>query len=320
MSINYNHLAKPFFVLAPMDDVTDIVFRDVVEKVSPPDLFFTEFTSVDGLDSVGRERVIEKLRRNKNSSVPIIAQIWGKDPELYAKAARDCVDLGFDGIDINMGCPEKGIVARGCCGGLIGDYDTAKAIIEAVKSNAKDLPVSVKTRIGLRTIITDEWFSFLLKQDLAAITVHGRTVKEMSKVPAHWDEIKKVVKLRDSISPKTIIIGNGDIQSRENGIQLAEYSGVDGLMIGRGIFSDIFFFEVDKLDHEPAEMIKILLDHLDRFERDDKPKKSFQALKKFFKIYVSEWSGSHELRTKLMETNTPEEVRSILDPILANKS
>ena len=306
-------LPKPFFVLAPMDDVTDSVFRDVVERVAAPDVFFTEFVSTDGLASPGRERVMEKLQRNPDSRYPLIAQIWGKDPELYRRAAEDIVKLGgFSGIDINMGCPERGIVARGCCGGLIGRFDEAAAIISATQAGAGDLPVSVKSRIGLDRVITEDWYGFLLQQNLAAVTIHARTVREMSKVPARWDEIAKVVKLRDQLAPHTLIIGNGDVENRGEGVKLARESGVDGVMIGRGIFHDIFAFAADPIAHEPDEMMTILLDHLDRYEAAWGDGKSFQILKKFFKVYVNGWNGAAELRARLMETTTPAQVRAIL--------
>ncbi len=308
----WSNLPKPFFVLAPMDDVTDVVFRDVIENVAPPDVFFTEFTSTDGLASPGRERVMEKLARNPDSKYPLVAQLWGNDPELYRQAAADMAAMGFDGIDINMGCPERGIVARGCCGGLIGCYHEAEAIISATKEGAGKLPVSVKTRIGLGSIITEDWFNFLLKQNLAAITVHGRTVREMSKVPAHWDEIAKVVALRNQLAPQTLIIGNGDVADRAEGLARVEESGVDGIMIGRGIFHNIFAFDQQTGEHNQDEMITILLEHLDAFEQTWGDTKSFQILKKFFKLYINGWYGAAELRARLMDVNSPDEVRAIL--------
>jgi tRNA-dihydrouridine synthase len=311
MSNFWSSLPKPCFILAPMDDVTDIVFRDVVESVAAPDVFFTEFTSTDGLASPGRERVMEKLARNPESRYPLVTQLWGNKPELYEKAAREVAQMGFAGIDINMGCPERGIVARGCCGGLIGCNHEAAEIIKATKAGAGELPVSVKTRIGLDKIITEAWFSFLLQQDLAAITVHGRTVREMSRVPAHWDEIAKVVTLRNELAPNTLIIGNGDVANRADGLRRVGESGVDGVMIGRGIFHDIFAFDSEPSVHSSEEMITILLDHLNRYEADGQ-RRSFQTLKKFFKLYINGWYGAAELRARLMETSTPAEVRDIL--------
>jgi tRNA-dihydrouridine synthase len=311
----WQELDKPFFLLAPMDDVTDVVFRQIVAQTATPDVFMTEFVSTDGLLSPGRERVMEKLRLEENPTKPVVAQIWGSDPEKYFKVAQDLASSGFAGIDINMGCPEKGIVARGCCGGIIGNYKLAEEIISATKAGAGTLPVSVKTRIGLNSIITEEWTSFLLKQDIAALTIHGRTVREMSKVPAHWDEIAKVVVLRNAIAPQTLIIGNGDVENRAHGLDRIAESGVDGIMIGRGIFHDIFAFSDSETESTPEERLAILRAHLDLFESTWGDSHSFQILKKFFKIYISGWYGSAELRATLMSANTPEEVRKILSEL-----
>ena len=307
----WQQLERPFFVLAPMDDVTDVVFRQLVDEVAAPDVFFTEFVSTDGLLSPGRERTLERLRVAPNQSKPLVAQIWGSDPAKYEIVARELREAGFAGIDINFGCPEKGIVARGCCGGMIGRYDEAKAIIEATKLGAGNVPVSVKTRLGRHDIITEEWTGFLLEQNLAALTVHGRTVKEMSKVPAHWNEIAKVVALRDKLAPETTIIGNGDIESRSHGLQLADQSGVDGLMIGRGIFHDIDAFAQAEYERSPAKRLAILERHVELYEQWGSTK-PFHVLKKFFKIYVSGWPGAAELRAKLMDASTVAEVRSIV--------
>ncbi len=308
----WQQLPKPFFVLAPMDDVTDVIFRQLVAETCPPDVFMTEFVSTDGLQSAGRVSTLERLRIQPDQTQPLVAQIWGKDPDLYFKSAQDIATMGgFAGIDINLGCPEKGIVARGCCGGAIGNNALVGELIAATKAGAPNLPVSVKTRLGLREIITEDWAGFLLTQNLAVLTIHGRTVREMSKVPAHWDEISKVVKLRDNIAPDTLIIGNGDIENHAHGLMRAKESGVDGLMIGRGIFHDPFTFAHTPSDHTPTEMIQILLRHLDLYEQWG-TSKSFQTLKKFFKIYVNSWPGAAELRTELMETGLPNEVRDIL--------
>ncbi|MBW4061918.1 tRNA-dihydrouridine synthase [Candidatus Saccharibacteria bacterium] len=308
----WQQLKRPFFVLAPMDDVTDVVFRQLVAEVAPPDVFMTEFVSIDGLQSAGRERTLERLRVFPGESANLIAQIWGNDPEKYELTAREIAASGnFAGIDINMGCPERGIVARGCCGGLIGNYELAGEIIAAVKRGAPGLPVSVKTRVGLNAIITEEWTGWLLQQNLAALTIHGRTVREMSKVPAHWDEISKVVKLRDQLAPHTVIIGNGDVLSRAQGEQLATQTGVDAVMIGRGIFHDIDVFSSEHIERTPEERIAVLLRHVELYEQWGSTK-HFQVLKKFFKIYVAGWPNAAELRAQLMDATTPAEVRTIL--------
>lgn len=202
---------EPFFILAPMEDVTDIVFRGIIRKYNSaeyvksrlgivlyqkinPEILFTEFTNCDGMCSVGQSRVIHRLKYDPNER-PIIAQIWGKTPQNYYETAKLCLELGFDGIDINMGCPEKNVIKQGCCSALINNKELAKEIIDSVKKGTEGkIPVSVKTRIGFKLIQTENWFNFLLDQDLDAITVHGRTVAQ-DEVPANWDEIAKVVVL-----------------------------------------------------------------------------------------------------------------------------
>lgn len=232
---------KPFSVLAPMEEVTDAAFRQMVLYCGRPDVFFTEFVNVDALNSPGREEAMMRLKYQK-SEHPIVAQIWGTNPENFEKAARDIKKLGFDGIDINMGCPQKKVVKLGAGAALINNHELASRIITATKRGAGALPVSVKTRIGYKSIATDEWISHLLHQNLDALTVHARTQKEMSKVPAHYDEFKKIVSLRNKISPSTIIIGNGDIKNAQEGIKLSKKYELDGFMIGRGIFKDIYCF------------------------------------------------------------------------------
>jgi tRNA-dihydrouridine synthase len=308
----WTNLPKPFFVLAPMDDVTDTVFRQIVAGCAEPDVSFTEFVSVEGYASVGRSAVIRKLRVSPGEMHPLIAQIWGTDPAAYQAMAADLAGLGFDGIDINMGCPVRDIVKRGACSALIDNPKLAARIIRAVKAGAGELPVSVKTRIGTREIKTEEWLSVLLAEDLAAITVHGRTAAEMSKVPAHWDEIAKAVALRDRLAPQTRIIGNGDVRDRAHGLELVAQTGVDGIMIGRGIFQDPFAFAASDVDRSPRAMGELLLRHLDLYDSTWGDAKNFHVLKRFFKVYLSGFDGANALRQRLMETGSADEVRRIM--------
>ncbi|HUC86942.1 MAG TPA: tRNA-dihydrouridine synthase [Candidatus Saccharimonadales bacterium] len=310
---------QPFFVLAPMDDVTDTVWREVVARAAAPDVMVTEFASSDGFTHpLGRESVERRLKVNETErrlGVPLIAQIWGANPDHYYEMARDLSARGvFSGIDINMGCPEKGIVKRGCCGGLIKqeNWDTAAAIIAATKAGAGELPVSVKTRIGVGNVITEAWCGHLLQQEIAALTIHGRTVREMSRVPAHWGEIAKVAALRDTLAPETVIIGNGDVADRAHGEALAAKHGTDGIMIGRGLFHNLFAFERQPCDHAPEELSRILLEHLALYEQTWGNSKSYEPLKKFFKVYINGFPGAAELRAKLMETKTPAEARLVV--------
>jgi len=241
-------LPKPFFVLAPMDDVTDTVFRRIVGDCEPPDLYFTEFVNVDGLQSPGREKLLPKLRFAETER-PIIAQIWGKNPENFHKTAKDLAGMGFDGVDINMGCPIANVVKNGCCIAMINNRELAGEIIAAVREGVggslptgqAGLPVSVKTRLGLNEV-DYTWHEFLLNHKLNMLTIHGRTAKQMSKVSADWQAIEHVRELRDQLSPTTLIVGNGDVKNRIKGEKLAKQHGLDGIMIGRGIFDDPFAF------------------------------------------------------------------------------
>ncbi len=312
----WKDLKKPIFILAPMDDVTDTVFRQIIGDLAAPDLYFTEFTSVDGLASEkGREPVSRRLQFTEKER-PIIAQIWGNDPEKFFIAAQICAEMGFDGIDINMGCPEKSVVKRGMCSGLINTPEIAVEIIKSVKAGAPNLPVSVKTRLGLREV-QPEWIKTLLNQNLAALIIHGRTVREMSKVPAHWDEIKNVVELRNEINPETVIIGNGDVESYQDGINKVKETGVDGIMIGRGVFKNLWIFDKTGTLHNPSvdERLGHLLKHTELFVKTWGKTKSFAILKKFFKCYISEFDGASELRAKFMETKNLKEVEKLVSEV-----
>lgn len=304
-----------------MDDVTDVVFREVVAEVAPPDVYFTEFTNVDGLQSKGREALMPRLKFTENQR-PIVAQIWGKTPENYFKTAQELKGMGFDGIDINMGCPERAVVKNGCCSALIEDRELAKEIIEATVAGAGGLPVSVKTRTGLNKVVTEDWINFLLGFDLAVITLHARTAKQMSKVPADWEQIKLAVELRDRSGKDIKIIGNGDVLSREKGIERVKETGCDGVMIGRGIFKNIWVFseeseKSDEIGKSVIQRIGILLRHLELYENEwganPRGVKKFDILKKFFKIYISDFDGAAELRAKLMETKSTQEVKEIIE-------
>jgi tRNA-dihydrouridine synthase len=315
---SWNSLQKPFFVLAPMEDVTDTVFRRIIADCDRPDVFVTEFVNTDGMFSEGKDIVSQRLTFTEDER-PLIAQVWGIHPEAYYLAAKRIVELGFDGIDINMGCPQKHVVGSGACAALIKNHVLTKEIIDATRRGISDtgrsIPFSIKTRIGYSSIATEEWIGFLLSLKLDALTVHGRTAKEMSKVPAHWDEIGKVVKLRDTISPETVIIGNGDVKSREDGVQKAKEFGVDGIMIGRGIFENPWVFEKEKKDHSLRDHLDLLTKHVELFDKTWEGIKAFQVIKKYFKIYVRGFDGASDLREKLMACDSAEEVRKILEKL-----
>lgn len=300
-------LPRPFFVLAPMDDVTDAVFRDVITSCAAPDMLFTEFVNVDGLQSPGRPRLMKKLVTTKGQEKRTIAQIWGKDPENYRKTAEELVEMGFAGIDINMGCPAKSEVKAGTCSALINNRPLAINIIKATQEGAAGrVPVSVKTRLGFSEV-DFTWHELLLQQNLAMLTIHGRTRKEMSKVPAHWDHIGHVRKLRDEIAPQTLIVGNGDVISRKHGEELAKEYNLDGIMIGRGVFQDPYIFAKQSpwQDISQTERIQLFKRHVEMFAKtwrhNERP---IHTLNKFCKIYIQGFDGTKEAREVLMQATS----------------
>lgn len=319
----WQKLKKPFSVLAPMEDVTDSVFRQIILNCGRPDVFFTEFTNTDGLMSKGRDKIIRRLQFKENEH-PIVAQLWGNNPENYTKSAKLIVEMGFDGIDINMGCPVRKVVKRGECSGLIQNKNLAKEIILATIEGAAGIPVSVKTRMGYRFIETEEWVEFLLKLEIQALTLHGRLAKDMSKFPANWEEIGKAAKIRDRMfegkTEKPVIIGNGDISSLDDLKNKAIKYRIDGGMIGRGIFKDPFIFNPNKsiMDLTIQERLELLLSHNELFEQTWGETRFFAILKKFYKIYISDFEGSVEMRNLLMRCESIKEVNQEVNSILAN--
>jgi tRNA-dihydrouridine synthase len=316
--MNYADLPRPFLALAPLYDVADTVFRRIIAEAASPDLFFTEFVNVDGLQSAGRDKIIHRLQFTDKEK-PLVAQIWGKDPANYRKTAGELVDMGFDGIDINMGCPDKAVVKNGCCSALIKDHKLAEKIIQATKGGANGkLPVSVKTRIGFRELNQD-WIKFLLRQELSMLSVHLRTVREMSKVAAHWEYMDGIRQLRDEIAPGTLLVGNGDVQSRSRAIKLAGKHKLDGVMIGRGVFADPFVFARKSpwQTMEPKDKIEMYQKHVNLFVQTwQKGEYPIVALNKFCKIYVNGFDGAKEIRTELMQSATAEELLGKIKKVL----
>ncbi len=319
--------------MAPMANVTDAAFRRMFAKFGPPDVFWTEFVSVEGLLSRGRDALLVDFWKSDDEH-PIVAQIFGSKPEQFEQVAELVNDLGFDGIDINMGCPDRG-VEKSCAGAaLIKDPKLAKEIIRATKRGAGNLPVSVKTRIGYAKNEIDSWIGGLLEEDLAALTVHLRTRNEMSDVPAHWDLAPQIVALRDRIvgqptsasAPSTIILGNGDVETFADAQARVAASGMDGAMIGRGIFGNPWFFNKTTGGQAPGtkEKLAALIEHAQLFEtlyKSTLPKrqgglKNFDIMKKHFKAYCSGFDGAKELRIMLMETENAAEVEKIIQAFI----
>jgi tRNA-dihydrouridine synthase len=308
----WNDLPKPFFILAPMEAVTDVVFRHVINAAGRPDVFFTEFTNAASYSSPKGAQSTRGRLTFTDDEQPMVAQIWGNNPEHFAYMAKGLKEQGFQGIDINMGCPVTNVASKSCGSGLIRNPELAAELIAAAKEGG--LPVSVKTRLGYTS--KDEfvgWLTHILKQDIVNLTIHLRTRKEMSKVPAHFELISEIKKLRDEIAPQTLLTINGDIRDRQHGLELVKEYGVDGIMIGRGVFTNPFALEQEPREHSREELLGLLhmqLDLHDKYSAEN-PRK-FDPLKRFFKIYVRDFAGASELRERLMHTKTTDEVRAIL--------
>lgn len=328
-----------------MADVTDCAFRKIIAKYGSPDVFWTEFVSADGLaHEEARKKLLIDLQFSKNEH-PIVAQIFSSNPENIEKASRLCKELRFDGIDINMGCPDKSIEKQGAGACMIKNPDIAREIIRSAKIGADGLPVSVKTRIGYGKDEIDVWIRFLLEQNISALTVHLRTRKEMSLVPAHWELMEKIVKLKNEISPETILIGNGDVTDIDDGKSKCEKYGCDGVMIGRGIFGNPWLFakkqEVlekslgsrngdgqrkflaknfcafrEELPVSLQTKLKVLVEHTKLFEKILGGVKSFDIMKKHYKAYVNGFDGAKELRIKLMQSKNAKEVAKTVNDFL----
>ncbi|HAR5064965.1 TPA: tRNA-dihydrouridine synthase [Staphylococcus aureus] len=296
-----------------MEDVTDIVFRHVVSEAARPDVFFTEFTNTESFcHPEGIHSVRGRLTFSEDEQ-PMVAHIWGDKPEQFRETSIQLAKMGFKGIDLNMGCPVANVAKKGKGSGLILRPDVAAEIIQATKAGG--LPVSVKTRLGYYEI--DEWKDWLkhvFEQDIANLSIHLRTRKEMSKVDAHWELIEAIKNLRDEIAPNTLLTINGDIPDRKTGLELAEKYGIDGVMIGRGIFHNPFAFEKEPREHTSKELLDLLRLHLSLFNKYEKDEiRQFKSLRRFFKIYVRGIRGASELRHQLMNTQSIVEARALLD-------
>ncbi len=311
----WTKLPKPFFALAPMADVTDPAYRKIIAAYGAADVTWTEFVSADGIfhtrEKKGMKDEENPLMRDllfSEAERPIVAQLFSSNPENMAYAAKLCASLGFDGVDINMGCPDKSIEKQGCGAAMIKNPERAKEIIRAAAQSG--LPVSVKTRIGYNSENMGEWLTSVLEEKPAALTVHLRTRKEMSKVPAHWELMPEAVRIRDRVSPETLILGNGDVQDIAEARVRAHESGADGIMLGRAIFGNPWLF-TERFDVSREEKLKALLELASGYEQL-RPQKSFHILKKHVKAFVTGFEGSGELRTKLMEADDYASFRALL--------
>ncbi|KKT81417.1 MAG: hypothetical protein A3B99_01560 [Candidatus Yanofskybacteria bacterium RIFCSPHIGHO2_02_FULL_44_12b] len=320
----WGKLNKPFTVLAPMANVTDWAFRQIIIQTGRPDVFYTEFVSCDGICALGPEKFRGELYFEKNER-PIVAQFFTADPEKLKRCVEMAVKMGFDGVDINMGCPDRSIEKQGAGAALIKNPKLARALIKAAKQVAGSLPISVKTRLGYNKIETESWIPHLVEEGIAALVVHGRTRKEMSSVPAHWDEMGKIAEMAKPVG--TLVVGNGDIKDMAEARQKASEYKLDGIMIGRGIFNNPWFFNENiKPDSiRPKDKIKLMLQHCDNFSKlwkgeDKTTVKNFDTLKRFFKIYINDWPGAKDLRAQLMDSKSIDEAKALVLGYLKSNS
>jgi tRNA-dihydrouridine synthase len=329
---------EPIIVLAPMADVTDYVFRNLIAEKSEYgtehsylDVLWTEFVSVNGLnDSRGRKELIKDLRFDKEKERPIVAQIFGDKVHGFANVAKLVCDMGFDGLDINMGCPDTNVNGQGSGAYMIRVPELAKEIAMEVKNTLENypssgtgvLPLTIKTRIGYNQIEWKQWLGEILKVKPQVITIHLRTKKEMSLVPAHWELAPEIVEwIRTNFgTPENggpIIILNGDVKTPQEAIEKWEYAKCDGIMIGRGIFGNPWLFNkrVNIKDLPLKEILMTLVEHTKRFEQE-LSFKNFAIMKKHFKAYVHGFNGAKELRMKLMGCNSAGEIEKVIRKFL----
>ncbi|MES2014712.1 MAG: tRNA-dihydrouridine synthase [Patescibacteria group bacterium] len=299
----WNTLQKPFFVLAPMADVTDAAFRRVIAKYGKPDVMWTEFVSADGLvraPEEGKKKLLVDLIYSE-AERPIVAQFFTSNPEHMEKTAELAKALGFDGIDINMGCPDKTIEKQKAGAAMMKDPKRAKEVIAAAVRGGCGLPISVKTRIGYNKNELEEWLPHLLDTELSALTIHARTRKEMSSVPARWEEVAHAVAIRDRENKNMLILGNGDVSDIADATLKVKESGADGVMLGRAIFGNPWLFGEGRDGVSIEERLRVMVEHTKLFE-ELLPHKSFAIMKKHYKAYVTGFDGAHELRAELMAT------------------
>lgn len=319
----WNTLPKPFFVLAPLADVTDGAFRRLIAKYGRPDVTWTEFVSADGLFLGGRDALMPDLMYTEGER-PILAQLFTSRPEMMEQAAALARELGFDGVDINMGCPDRSIEKQGAGAAHIKDPKRAQEVILAAKQGAGPLPVSVKTRIGYNKNELETWIPKLLETGIAALTVHARTRKEMSLVPARWEHVKRAGELRTEMGVDTLILGNGDVKDLVDAEARVKEAGVDGAMLGRAIFGNPWLFSPlhsgsrDMLAPKEIslpEKLRVMVEHTKLYE-ELLPHKNFAIMKKHYKAYVNGFDGAKELRMKLMEAEDAATVARIVEEFL----
>lgn len=298
-----------------MEDVTDVAFRTLITRFGKPHVTYTEFTSADGLilaPESGKKILLKKLEFG-DAERPIVAQLFTSKPDHMEQAALLCKELGFDGIDINMGCPDKAVEKSGCGAALIKNPQNARALIRAAQKSG--LPVSVKTRLGYNADELETWLPELLAENPVAVTIHARTRKEMSLVPARWERVQRAVEIRNEFKSSALIIGNGDVKDLADARAKAAATGADGVMLGRAIYGNPWLYTDRTVPPTPRERIEALIEHIKLFDEKMAGVSNFATMKKHFKAYISGWDGAKDLRVQLMETSTAQEAIALLESV-----
>ncbi|AAX17237.1 tRNA dihydrouridine synthase [Borrelia hermsii] len=312
-----SNMSRPIMILAPMEDVTDTVFRNLIHLIGNgkdvPDIYFTEFISVKGLLNKSKQSMQHILTKNDELNRPLIAQIWGKEPDEFFKAIEILSNLGFWGIDLNMGCPKKKIVKKGVCSALINNKSLAREIIMASKEACLKfgLPLSVKTRHGFFYSEVEDWLGFLLELGIDMLIVHPRLAVNQSEGPIDVAVFHELVKLRDQINPSALIIGNGGILSLEQAHQIVREYSIDGVMFGCGIFRNLNLFRKglsNFLSNNLNYRLNILKLHITDFHSTWSLTKDFNKLKKYFKIYFNEDERHSEYFYNIMNSSNYDEL------------
>lgn len=333
-------LEKPIIGLAPMDGVTDAPFRFMTAKYGKPSLHITEFTSVEGL-CYGNVKGLKAFMYDQ-SERPVAAQIFGCNPESFYKVAFIVCELGFDGVDINMGCPAKNVASKGSGAALIQTPELAKEIVHKTRQGVQDwangkkieetelsqeiigtiykmyperperreLPVSVKTRIGFDDNSVEEWVKHLLEEEPVNISIHGRTLKQMYTGEADWEAIASAAKIIHQT--ETTVLGNGDITSVEDGLERTKKYGVDGFMIGRASFGNPWVFDREHGEIKLTERFQAAIEHSHLYEQAF-GQDYFVPMRKHLAWYCKGFHNASEVRQKLMRAASASDVQEILE-------
>ncbi|MGZ9204868.1 MAG: tRNA dihydrouridine synthase [Nitrospira sp.] len=357
------NLPRPIIGLSPMDGVTDACFRSVIAQQGKPDVSFTEFTHVHDVCH-GPEIQLETLLYSERER-PIVAQLYGKDPALFYLAAQAVCELGFDGLDINMGCPSKSVASSGSGAGLIRNQELARTIMQAAKRGIEDwasgqtleqagfkstrvamferlnqrrgkagptprrqLPLSVKTRIGYDSVTVEAWVEELLREQPAVISLHGRTLQQMYRGLADWSAIARAVALVKGTG--TLLLGNGDIQCLDDIAGRVRETGVDGVLVGRGVLGAPWFFRSIEqarvrgrgmngadVGRDPGEVslnerFALLVDHAQQFQALV-GEKQFYRMRKHLGWYCKGFPHAASLRAQMVRVSSVEELRALLE-------